>query len=598
MAARLLGSTVALVILAIAASTVPSVASAQIVEHGLPTRETPPAGEVTAAQIQQVPPIDVCLASDDSGSMWVSTDRGPAADPGPQPMRATAARVVVSLLGSDVNSPRDRVGAVLFGSATTPGRDIVVLPLRTLVSNAAREALLSDFTAALWHKQFTRIDAAIAACVELLASGGARSGAARIILLTDGVPESGDPAYDAEGQVRALSPVLGRLADQRWPVDVILLGPSAPLAARDATSFAARIAAPTGGGVYAARDATDLLRIYTRIVSSSTGRDLIAGEPVPVVPGTALPVTVPRDTETMTVTVVKSDIATTVTLRDPAGRLVGPGDQQRSSTGLVDAMTVERPQPGEWRVELDGQGTAYVSLVMRAATPPAAPTAAPTEARLPALAPAATDDGEARTVPWRAIARGMLIAAVVAGSAGAIALLARAAHGVLASRHLDGVAALAAAPARRVSLRALGAEHRMLLLWQRPAPVKAVLAALGKDVACEEALGRAADGLRLMRADGEEAIDEGVAYEFGDPPVALVFARDPADLPAVSVSFVSPRVEDDGKELEDIDGWRRHADDGVGSEDGAAPAGAPAMPDEAPAWLAAAEDPDRWGAHA
>jgi von Willebrand factor type A domain len=246
-----------------AASPLPSVQHAQTHSTSISRQQLTNSLQASASAAAAEQTSDVCLAIDDSGSMWNDTDQGPASDPGPNPLRAQAARVAISLLGADVNNPRDGVGVVLFGSADNPGDDIITLPVTQLASNAAREALYGRIDSSMWSKGFTRIDRALDSCLVILAAGQSADIRARIILLTDGVPVSGDPRFDAEGQLRALDWTLNELADRGWSVDVILLGATGTGIANDPNSFASRIANQTGGRVFVANERTDLLRIYS-----------------------------------------------------------------------------------------------------------------------------------------------------------------------------------------------------------------------------------------------------------------------------------------------------------------------------------------------
>jgi hypothetical protein len=484
------------------------------------------------------PSSNACLAIDDSGSMWTDTDQGAASDPGLNPLRAQAARVFISLLGADVNNAQDGVSAVLFGSADKPGEDIITLPVSELSSNAARDALAERIDSSLWSKGWTRIDRAIDSCLVLLGAATHAPQSARIVLLTDGVPASADPRFDAEGQLRALSSTLQELRARGWAVDVILLGPSSVEIANDSGSFAARIAGATGGRIYVAQERTDLLRIYTQIVASMTGRSLVQGDSVDLSRQSRVPVHVEERTATMTVTVVKSDPSTRVTLRDPDGHVLPADAIVRTSTGLVETLTVPNPQPGAWGVELDGQGQAYVSLVLRPVDGGAVATTGGDGA-----SPALTARWSAawHSLVWLAI--GIVGAAIAAGVA--FMAVSRGWRWIRGT-WVEGVVALSQSPAAVVRLEEIARSYRVLGLIQRPVPAALLLSALGVSGESRDLILADRGDLVWVRRDAtidrpgtasRVVFEPGRIYELGKPPVSLVFARSTQDLPVPPVNF-------------------------------------------------------------
>lgn len=512
--------------------TAPSAAARHAVAAAAPADRA--AAPLAAPTPQPAGGSDLCLAIDDSGSMWNQTDQGPASDPPPNPLRAQAARVAISLLGADVNNPRDGVGVVLFGTASHAGDDIVVLPVTELSSNAAREGLYGRIASSMWSKGFTRIDRALESCLVLLQARA--SSAARIVLLTDGVPVSDDPRFNAAGQMDALGWTLDELRRRGWAVDVILLGPSASQMARDSGSFASRIASATGGQVYAAAQRTDLLRIYTQIVASMTGRSVVAGDPVNVARHTEVPISVEERTQTMTVTVVKSDPATVVHLLTPDRSELPQSEIVRTSTGLVETLTVREPRAGRWIVGLDGEGQAYVSLVLKAL--PALPVRA-TPAPRPTVAPAATAHGSSR--------RSLIVAGAVLAWLAGLAAAGSWARRRLVAQHVAGVAVITEAPGRVVSLEEIGGRYRRMGIVQQAVPLQAVVAALGREDSLPGELFVRGGSLMLRRPGREpgsttlEPVEYGTGYDLPTtPPAELMFAPATDKLPRPAIVLSAP----------------------------------------------------------
>lgn len=537
--------------------------------------------EAAAATQSESAAANVCLAIDDSGSMWTDSDQGPASDPGPNPLRLSAARMVISLLGADANDRRDGVGVVLFGSADEPGVDVVLLPVTELSSNAARDSLATRIESSMWSKAYTRIDRAIDSCLVLLDAAPDHGGRSRIILLTDGVPLGADPRFDAEGQLRMLDWTLEELARRRWSIDVILLGSTARSIADDADSFARRIAGATDGNVYVADERVDLLRIYTDIVAQMTGRTLVQGEPIDLDRTSSVPVRVEDDTATMTVTVVKSDARTGVSLAQPDGALVGGDDVSRTSTGLVETLTVHDPAPGLWSVELDGAGQAYVSLVLRAIERPASDTPSPSTGT--------TDkDGAGVTIPVRELLAAVVMLALAA-------LIWSALRWLRASR-FTGVVALADAPGKVVRLADVEREHRVLGLVQRPLPLQTVAAALGLDGDVSGRLLMRRGALAISALDDEAARPVVFGSEYtveATPPASLVFAATVEDLPRSGLDLRAPTAAAESAHETSIDRMFEPATPSAPADDATAPE---SRAQAASSVATVALDDDAWGA--
>ena len=350
------------------------------------------------------PALHVCYALDDSASMWVTTDLGAPSDPGPNPLRYEAAKGAVALLGTDVNDSRDAVSFVIFGSATKPGNDIVTIPLTRITSNEVREQLSRKLDESSWSKGYTRIDEALEACRQVLEAGAEANSkppyhedgtAVAIVLLTDGVPASDNPAYDGEPQMKLISEnILPLFKERGWPIYVVALGHAIKGPNDPYREWMDEVAETTGGQVTLAESRSDLLRIYTNLAADLTGR-VYDSEPLSVSGAREITFDVEEDVERLNVTVVKSDPELTVELFDPAGDAVVAGHDGvvLTRTRLFENYTVPGPAAGQWRVSITGEGDVYFSAIkrLRPSTPtptPVPPAPSPTPILPPSPSPA------------------------------------------------------------------------------------------------------------------------------------------------------------------------------------------------------------------
>jgi hypothetical protein len=284
---------------------------------------------------------------------------------------------------------------------------------------------------------------------------------------------------------------------------------------------------------------------FTQIIASMTGRSLTQGDPVDLSNTSNVPVRVEERTALMTVTVVKSDASTRVGLTMPDGRAVDPGQIVRTSTGLVETLTVREPASGVWRIELVGEGQAYVSLVLKPIDP--------SQRAVSAQSPTAAIGTSSRSYSFPARQVGLFALFLVVVVAAWLGW-----RRVRADRFV-GVVAAANSPAKVLRLADLERRFRTVGILQRSIPLAAIATALGL---------QAGSGGRLFVKRGVLLIETsaatrratpvvyGKAVEIGTvPPAELVFARSSQELPHVvfKPAFASEPVADQAEgPIEDI----------------------------------------------
>ena len=301
--------------------------------------------------------------------------------------------------------------------------------------------------------------------------------------------------------------------------------------------MAGRIADSTGGGVYFAREPSDLLRIYTSIVSDITGREATTGGPLNVADAVSVPVPVAAQIEALTITVVKSDASVSVLLRDPEGHLLDEEVFARTSTGLVETLTVSDPVAGTWHVELVGEGQAYVSTVLRPSAPLAMPGDGANAEGVVALGGADGEDSSSGgSPPLLPIAIG--VAMLGAAALGVVAV--RKATAYAQARWPRGILAVALRPADTIDLAEVARRHRTLWLLQRPMELQDLAGQLGVHLETD-ALLRFEDGhpvVAFRTLDEEPNTIEPVSGRpFMVDGIPFVFATEIGELPRLSTEL-------------------------------------------------------------
>jgi len=182
------------------------------------------------------PFITTILILDNSGSMESSD---------PQGLRFTAAELVAALLDD-----RDQLGVILFSSESSQVTDGLISPRVFSGIRPTKPIGYTDIKAAL-------LDAEI---MMRNANTGNRPG---VILLSDGKPEISKPYPEYEQETLLIAKKLGA------PIYAIALSEQADI------PFLKRLALPTGGQVFYAKDASDLLDSYLSAFGAIQDRTIL-----------------------------------------------------------------------------------------------------------------------------------------------------------------------------------------------------------------------------------------------------------------------------------------------------------------------------------
>lgn len=318
---------------------------------------------------------DVVLVVDQSPSMWECD--GVGSDP--DMLRVDAVRLFISYLGADRGGTVYRVGLVHFG-----GQAEEVAPLTNLADDAMRRQLAQ---AAENPQPIAWTDplAGFIKARDLLAAGSRAHSRPIIVLLTDGEPawpDDGTPPLSAYRN--ALRQAAQDFAHQDGALFIIqLTNPGTSCNQRVQANWLdlwAEMAASTGGDLFTATGAGDLLPAYLGVLRRLTGvaESAVLVDNVEASPAATLeiPVHVDEPLASMTLVIWKEQPATHVALENPAGVLLQGSEPGLSVTGdpgrsREEVWRVERPAQGAWRVLLTGAGKV---TVWQDRVPPPTPT--------------------------------------------------------------------------------------------------------------------------------------------------------------------------------------------------------------------------------
>lgn len=192
--------------------------------------------------------VTVVLLLDNSGSMKGSD---------PQDLRFTGARLFSTLLDNS-----DALGLVVFSTQA----EALTEHLMTLHAQSDRQNLLASLDSIPSPQGYTDIKAALEQARRLLPQFVQPEEKVVLVLLTDGQPEIPVPYPQYEQEALDLAKSL------HVPVMAIALTSSAQ------TPFLDRMIQLTGGQVYPARDASDLMRIYLQVLGEIKDRTVIGGQ--------------------------------------------------------------------------------------------------------------------------------------------------------------------------------------------------------------------------------------------------------------------------------------------------------------------------------
>ena len=268
--------------------------------------------------------VTAILALDNSGSMKASDPTG---------LRFTAVEMIAALLDAS-----DRLGVVVFSTTAQQLTGGLISPL--------------DFPGLppIAPQGYTDIQAALREADRLL-DGNDPGNQAGIILLTDGKPEIEIPYPAYEQETLDLAGSLG------IPVYAIALTSQADV------SFLERLAAASGGQVFPARDASDLLDAYLRAFNVIQGRTIL-GEGSGNAPLDIDPALAPY-IQKVSFVLGKPEGRRAVLL-DPTGQAVTastPGMTIHENPRFL-VVTVRQPQGGTWQFQVSGAGVARARAVL------------------------------------------------------------------------------------------------------------------------------------------------------------------------------------------------------------------------------------------
>lgn len=291
-----------------------------------------------AAAVWSVPQAEhaaVLFILDDSGSMKGNDPSG---------LRYAAAGMFISAL-----DPGDRVGALRFATqAQTITEGFVELH-----TQGDKLALINQLQPVV-GEGYTDVRAAFTSAQPFFQSLDLTGYRPLIVFLTDGTPESPDMCASYLDETLALARDIGA------PVYAVALTPGGQ------TSFLVNLAQETGGQVFTARGAADLLDRFLQILSDLKDRTVV-GQGQTGAPGEVAvsldPALTPYIRE-VTFIIAHSPGVTT--------RLAAPGGSEISSVDMgvfriddprFSAVSVPTPQGGDWLVRLEGSGSAQVRAI-------------------------------------------------------------------------------------------------------------------------------------------------------------------------------------------------------------------------------------------
>ena len=266
------------------------------------------------------PFITTVLALDNSGSMKRND---------PQGLRFTAVELVAALLDES-----DQMGVVLFSTDSSQLTDGLISPSSFAGIQAVEPTGFTDIKAALVE----------AGAMLRNANPGNQRG---IILTSDGKPEIARPYPEYEQETLLAAQNLG------VPIYAIALSDQADI------PFLKRLARQTGGRVFYAKDASDLLDAYLAAFGAIQDRTIL-GQGSLTAPGKAvieLDESLSPYIEKVSFVLAKTE-QVSVSLLAPDGQEVLPGffDARIIENERFLVVTIDQPPGGEWVFDVAGRG--------------------------------------------------------------------------------------------------------------------------------------------------------------------------------------------------------------------------------------------------
>ena len=313
--------------------------------------------DTTQAQTEKKP-LAVWLLIDNSNSMFEKD--GVGSDP--KLLRLDAARLFLSYLGVDEPEQIHQAAVIFFGSQAE-----TAVPLTPLTHDELRRQLFTQIAHPErlgWTDHLAALDLAYS---QIETQGNPAQSA--IILLTDGEPEwdTAPTAAEKDAYLAQLEAKGADLAEVGVSLFIILLTNDSLINQEDNINIWQplwqRLAAATPTGQFlVAHSATELPDIYHQIVIALTERET---EGMVVQTAVTEPMTktltIAPNLSQLTLVIRKETLTQTVSILTGNGQPLTPNQVQiRHAGGQGEAReeiwVIEEPQPGQWQLQLSGQG--------------------------------------------------------------------------------------------------------------------------------------------------------------------------------------------------------------------------------------------------
>lgn len=265
--------------------------------------------------------IDVALVMDSTGSMK-KTD--------PLSLRIPAAKLFISLLDS-----KDRTGVVSFSDEAS-----TLVPLTVLDSGENKNALLNAadrITSAGFH---TNLYEAVNKGFEILSSDKKAGRDQIIVLMSDGLMDTGDPEKDRTLAEKLQTDLTKALVDSGIKVYAIAF------TGQSDRQLLEKISKQTGGFFNLAMTDKDFHVVFTSIFEGLKTPDML--------PMTQNGFLVDKSIEEVTIVATKETAGTVIQLRSPEGKEYSsknrPPDGEWFVSNNFDMATIKKPAGGKWEI--------------------------------------------------------------------------------------------------------------------------------------------------------------------------------------------------------------------------------------------------------
>ncbi len=323
--------------------------------------------------------VDVLLALDRSGSMKINDTR------------RDSVRGVE--LFAELLNPEDGLGLLTFAERAEP-----LLPVTPLTSPKAREGVAEMARRVAMDGILTNFEAALRRAYDEQSRTIHNPGAERIVVLfSDGRIDLGGAAANQAARAAIASELIPKFKTAGIRIHGVAFSPKADL------EFLRGLAEATGGQAFRAERPADIYRAFVRLFEE-------ADQPLtaPIENGR---VSVDANVRELKLLIGRNSQDQPIQMTDPRGDPIKESDRRPGlewkRTPQFDRITIQRPEPGAWRVMGDhGEKRAYFAsdLDLVAKLPASAPAGEPVtvSAKLTYLGRAITDPAMLKDVEFRA----------------------------------------------------------------------------------------------------------------------------------------------------------------------------------------------------